>query len=273
MIQALGVEPKSVTYLSNRAAAYMSANRYEEALADSKAAEEIEPSNVKVLHRLARIYVNLGRPADSLDVFARIASLQPVTAQEKGQAESMQMHIVLAESVLREGTAGSMAIHALDQAEKGLGFGVERPRKWQLIRGEAYLKMGNVNALGEAQNVALSLLRRNNKDPEALVLRGRALYGQGDNEKALQHFREALNCDPDFRDAVKYLRLVQKLDRTKEEGNAAYKAGRFRQAVDLYSQALEVDPLNKGTNSKILQNRAQTSIKVWIELGVHSFGH
>lgn len=268
LIQALSVEPKSVTYLSNRAAAYMSANRYEEALADSKAAEEIEPSNVKVLHRLARIYVHLGRPADSLDVFAHISSIQPVTAQEKGQAESMQMHIVQAENVLREGTAGSMAIHALDQAEKGLGFGVERPRKWQLIRGEAYLKMGNVNALGEAQNVAMSLLRRNNKDPEALVLRGRALYGQGDNEKALQHFREALNCDPDFRDAVRYLRLVQKLDRTKEEGNAAFMAGRFRQAVDLYSQALEVDPLNKGTNSKILQNRAQASIKVCIDLRV-----
>lgn len=244
----------------------MSANRYEEALVDSKAAEEIEPSNVKVLHRLARIYVHLGRPADSLDCFARIASIQPVTAQEKAPAESMQMHISQAENVLREGTAGSMAIHALDQAEKGLGFGVEKPRKWQLIRGEAYLKMGNVNALGEAQNVAMSLLRRNNKDPEALVLRGRALYGQGDNEKALQHFREALNCDPDFRDAVKYLRLVQKLDRTKEEGNAAFKAGRLRQAVDLYSQALEVDPLNKGTNSKIFCNRAQTLIKVCVKV-------
>lgn len=240
----------------------MSANRYEEALADSKKAEEIEPKNVKLLHRLARIYVNLGRPADSLDVFTRISSIQPVTLQEKAQADSMQKHVTQAENVLREGTAGSMAIHALDQAERGLGFGVERPRKWQLMRGEAYLKMGHVNALGEAQTMAMALLRKNSKDPEALVLRGRALYGQGDNDKALQHFREALNCDPDFKDAVKYLRLVQKLDRMKEEGNVAFKANRFRQAVDLYGQALEVDPLNKGTNSKILQNRAAALIKV-----------
>lgn len=240
----------------------MSANRYEEALADSKAAEEIEPRNVKVLHRMARIYVNLGRPAEALEVFARISAVQPVTAQERAIADSMQKHILQAESVLREGTAGSMAIHALDQAERGLAFGVEKPRKWQLLRGEAYLKMGNVNALGEAQNIAMSLLRRNNNDPEALVLRGRALYGQGDNEKALQHFRQALNCDPDFKDAVKYLRMVQKLDRMKEEGNAAFKAGRYRRAVELYGEALEVDPLNKGTNSKILQNRAMASIKV-----------
>ena len=240
----------------------MSANRYEEALEDSKSAEGLDPSNTKVLHRLARIYVNLGRPADALEIFARISLIQPVTSQEKRQAESMQMHISQAENVLREGTAGSMAIHALDQAERGLGFGVEKPRKWQLLRGEAYLKMGNVKALGEAQNTAMALLRKNNQDPEALVLRGRVLYGQGNNEKALQHFRQALSCDPDFKDAVKYLRLVQKLDRTKELGNDAFKSGRFREAVSLYEQALEIDPQNKGTNSKILQNRAAASVKV-----------
>ena len=171
----------------------------------------------------------------------------------------MHQHIKSAEN---SGTSGSMVLYALDQAEKGLGAGVERPRKWKLMRGEAYLKMGDVNSLGEAQNVAMSLLRQNNKDPEALVLRGRALYAQGDNDKALQHFREALNCDPDFKDAVKYLRMVQKLDRMKEEGNLAFKAGKYQDAVNTYQRALEVDPLNKGTNSKILQNKAMALIKV-----------
>ncbi len=122
--------------------------------------------------------------------------------------------------------------------------------------------MGNVNSLGDAQGVAMSLLRKNRKDPEALVLRGRALYAQGENDKALQHFREALNCDPDYKDGVKYLRLVQKLERMKEEGNTAFKTGKYRRAVELYGQALEVDPNNKGINSKLHQNRAMASIKV-----------
>lgn len=240
----------------------MSANRFDEALEDSKAAEDVDPSNVKIMQRLARIYVSLGRPSDALEVFDRISAIQPVTQQEKAAAASMQSHVEQASRAVHEGTSGSMAIHALDLAERGLGIGVQKPRKWQLMRGEAYLKMGNVNALGEALNVAMSLLRKNDRDPEALVLRGRALYGQGDNDKALQHFRQALNCDPDFRDGVRYLRMVQKLDRLKEEGNTAFKAGRHQQAVDLYGQALDVDPLNKGTNSKILQNRAMASIKV-----------
>ena len=257
------MEPRSVTYLSNRAAAYMSANRFEEALEDSKTADEIEPQNPKVLHRLARIYTSLGRPSEAIDVLDRIASFQTVTQQDRSPAQSMQTDIRRAEDAVREGTTGSMAIHALNQAERGLGIGVEKPRKWQLLRAEAYLKMGNPNALGEAQNVAMSLLRKNNQDPEALVLRGRALYSQGENEKALQHFRQALSCDPDFKDGVKYLRMVQKLDRMKEEGNTAFKGARFKQAVGLYSQALEIDPNNKGTNSKILQNRAMASIKVF----------
>ena len=174
----------------------------------------------------------------------------------------MLQHIQVAEDALKNGTTGSMALHALDQADKLLGLGAPKPRKWQLMRGEAYLKMGNVNALGDAQNVAMSLLRNNNKDPEALVLRGRALYSQGDNNKAIQHFRSALECDPDYRDAVKYLRMVQKVDRLKAEGNADYKASRWQKATDKYTEALEVDPLNKGTNSKLLQNRALCRVQM-----------
>ena len=238
----------------------ISANRYQEALEDAKLADELEPGNSKVLHRIARIYTMLGRPSEALEVYAQIQP--PATAKDKAAAVAMKSHVKQAEDALREGTTGSMAIHALDLAERGLGAGVERPRKWTLMRGEAYLKMGNVNALGDAQSIAMSLLRNNNQDPEALVLRGRALYAQGENDKALQHFRKALSCDPDFKDAVKYLRMVQKLDRMKEEGNAAFKAARYKDAVNLYGQALEIDPLNKGTNSKILQNRALALVKV-----------
>lgn len=184
------------------------------------------------------------------------------SAKDMAPAKAMLQHINVAEDALKNGTTGSMTLHALDQAERLQGLGAPRPRKWQLMRGEAYLKMGSVNALGDAQNVAMNLLRNNQSDPEALVLRGRALYAQGENDKAIKHFRQALNCDPDFRDAVKYLRLVQKLDRMKEDGNKDYKSGRWQSALEKYTEALEVDPLNKGTNSKILQNRALCQIKL-----------
>lgn len=257
---AVEAQPSSATYLSNRAAAYISAGQYAAALEDCTRADDLDSNNPKILLRLARIYTSLGRPQEALDTYARIQP--PPSAKDVAPAKAMKQHIEGAEDALKNGTTGSMALHALDQADKLLGLGAPKPRKWQLMRGEAYLKMGNINSLGDAQNVAMSLLRNNQADPEALVLRGRALYAQGNNEKALQHFRQALNCDPDYKDAVKYLRMVQKLDRMKEEGNKEYKSGRWQAAVDKYSEALEIDPLNKGTNSKIMQNRALCLIKL-----------
>lgn len=238
----------------------MAANMFVDALEDCKTADELEPDNAKILHRLAKVYTALGRPQEALDVYDRIQP--PATAKDKATAQTMQKHLSTAQDSLETGTSGSMVLFALDQAEKGLGSTVQPPRKWRLMRGEAYLKMGTVNSLGDAQNVAMSLLRQNNADPDALVIRGRALYAQGENDKAIQHFRQAISCDPDFKDAVKYLRMVQKLDKTKEEGNTHFKSGRYQQAVDVYTSALEIDPSNKGTNSKILNNRAMCYSKL-----------
>lgn len=238
----------------------MAAGKYLEALEDCKRADELEPNNAKILHRLAKVYTALGQPQEALDVYDRIQP--PATVKDKGPALSMKKHLDEAQDVIKNSSSGSMALFALDQAEKGLGSTVQPPRKWRLMRAEAYLKMSTVNSLGDAQNVAMSLLRQNSADPEALVLRGRALYGQGENEKAIQHFRQAISCDPDFKDAVKYLRMVQKLDKAKEEGNNHFKYGRWQQAVDVYTPALEIDPGNKGTNSKILNNRAMAWTKL-----------
>ena len=261
--RAIATNPHNSTYPSNRSAAYMSLNLYNEALEDAKLSDSLEPGNSKVLLRLARIYTALGRPSDALSTYAQIRP--PVAAKDQVPASSMQSYIEQAENALLGGTAGSMILHALDQAERGLGSGVDKPRKWKLMRAEAYLRMGNPNALGDAQTVTISLLRSNSQDPDALVLRGRVLYAQGENEKSIQHFRQALNYDPDLKDAVRYLRMVQKLDRTKEDGNTAFKSGKFDEAVRLYGIALEVDPKNRFTNSRILQNRALASIKVRLD--------
>lgn len=249
---AITADPGNATYYSNRAAAYISANRFYEAMEDCKMADELDPNNMKILLRLGRVYTSLGRPDEALHVYDSINA----STKDKQPALTMQKHLRMAEETSRNDGSGSMVIYALNEAERGLGAGVDKPRKWQLMRAEAHLRMNSANALGEAQNVVMSLLRYNNQDPDALVLRGRILYAQGENDKAVQHFRQALNCDPDFKAAVKYLRMVQKLDRMKQEGNAAFKSGRYQEAIDIYSQALDVDPANKNTNSKILQNRA-----------------
>ncbi|KAK7736795.1 hypothetical protein SLS63_003144 [Diaporthe eres] len=252
--KAVDLQPDSATYLGNRAAAYMADGRFESALEDCKRAVDLDSNNPKILLRLARIYTNLGQPDEAMVTFQRIRP--PPSAKDMAQAKEMLQYIKSAQEGLEEGRGPSLVLHALDMAERLLGPGARKPRKWQLMRGEAYLKMGGVNSLGEAQNVATNLLRNNSQDPEALVLRARGLYGQGENDKAIKVLQMAISCDPDFRDAIKWLKIVRNLHKTKEEGNAAYKSRQWQAAIDKYTVALDVDPANKATNAKILQNRA-----------------
>ncbi|KAB5516911.1 small glutamine-rich tetratricopeptide repeat-containing protein A [Coniochaeta sp. 2T2.1] len=258
--KAVVLQPESATYLSNRAAAYMSAGKYEDALEDCRKAAALDPNNSKILLRLARIYTSLGQPEEALATFGRI---QPApSAKDTAAAREMLQHVNSAKSATRDGTSASMVLYALDRAERLLGVGALKPRKWQLMRGEALLKMGDAHALGEAQNIAMSMLRNNSLDPEGLVLRGRALYAGGDNDKAIAHFRKALSCDPDFKDAIKWLRIVQKLSRTKEEADSDLKSRRYQSAIDKYTSALDIDPANKQTNSKMLRNMATAKIQL-----------
>lgn len=256
---AITLIPESSTYLSNRAAAYMSNGQYEFAFKDCSRAADLDPQNPKILTRLARIFVSLGLPEDALVTFNRITPSP--AARDVAPAKEMLHHVRAAQDALR-GAKGSMVLHALNQAERLQGAGAAKPRKWQLMRGEAFLKMGDQTSLAEAQNIAMSLLRQNNQDPEGLVLRGRILYTMGDNSKAINFLRMALTCDPEFKDAIKWLRIIQKLDRMKEEGNKEFKAGKWEDAVRLYTDALEIDPTNRSINSKLLQNRAMCRIKL-----------
>ncbi|KAF3928851.1 hypothetical protein ABW20_dc0101690 [Dactylellina cionopaga] len=267
--KAISADPRNSTYFNNRAAAFMSNGDYQMALDDCREADRLQPGLDKTLLRMSRVLTSMGRPEEALETLNRcsqpsnhnIQSSKRLSTSDMNIPQQMLAHIKSAEASLASGS-GSMTLYALDRAEKGLGLGCEIPKKWRLMRAEANLKIGNVNSLGEAQNVVMGLLRQNAKDPDALVMRGRILYAQGENAKAAQHFQEALRCDPDFKDARIYLKRAKELDKKKEMGNDAFKRGDYENARILYSEALEVDPENKGTNAKIFQNRAMTLMKL-----------
>ena len=52
----------------------------------------------------------------------------------------------------------------------------------------------------------------------------------------------------------------------KEDGNKAYRQGNYKEALDLYTEALTIDKRNICTNSKLYCNRALMAQKVSVEL-------
>lgn len=257
---AVEASPKSATYLSNRAAAYISAQNYPLALRDCLEADSLDPKNEKIQHRLARIYTSLGRPADALEVYSKIGD--SVSARDRISAENMLENINSAKDSLENDSGGNRAAYHIEQAKKGLGAGVNVPREWRLMQIRAWLKTNTASALGDAQTACMALLRENGQDPDALALRGKIFYAQGSYEHAVKHLKLSLEMDPDSKDTVKTLRMVQRLLRLKDEGNAAFKAKKYAEAIEVYSRALEVDPKNKDINSKLLQNRGASYLNL-----------
>ena len=73
-----------------------------------------------------------------------------------------------------------------------------------------------------------------------LTLRGLVLFLGGKLPQALQHTQSALRLDPGYEPAQKLRKRVKDVEKLKEEGNVAFKAGRLNEAVDKYGEALDV---------------------------------
>jgi DnaJ family protein C protein 7 len=75
---------------------------------------------------------------------------------------------------------------------------------------------------------------------DVLAMRARVLFLTGKLPQALQHALEALRLDPGSEAAQQLRRQVKDVERLKDEGNAAFKAGRLADAVRLYTETLDV---------------------------------
>jgi hypothetical protein len=73
-----------------------------------------------------------------------------------------------------------------------------------------------------------------------LALRGLVLFLSGKLPPALQHTQSALRLDPSHTPAQQLRKRVREVERLKEEGNVAFKAGSLQEAAEKYGEALEV---------------------------------
>jgi hypothetical protein len=69
------------------------------------------------------------------------------------------------------------------------------------------------------------------------------IYNQNP-DKGKQYIREALNKDPDNITFQKAWRNVLKLEKSKKEGTDAFAANKFQDAIERFTECLELDPLN-----------------------------
>merc|ERR1711881_600048 len=110
--------------------------------------------------------------------------------------------------------------------------------------------------------MTVRILQKDSRDANAIYVRGLCFYLEDDTDKALKHFTQALQLDPDCDKAKRYRKLCKQLQQIKERGNAAFKSQKFDEAIDIYTEALAIDSTNNALNAKLYFNRALARSKI-----------
>ena len=102
-------------------------------------------------------------------------------------------------------------------------------------------------------------MRSEPNSPDVLALRGLIMFLSAKTAQALSHVQSALRLDPGHEPAQRLRKRVKDVERLKEEGNTAFKAGRLDEATERYTEALEVC---------VLSFSGAASILIWVWLPV-----
>ncbi|KDQ06644.1 hypothetical protein BOTBODRAFT_39447 [Botryobasidium botryosum FD-172 SS1] len=265
--QAIGFNSSEPNYYTNRAASYMAIKRFPDALADCQIAQNLQSPSppAKTLLRLARCHVAMGDTTAALIVVGRVLETEPANAQAlqvRRQASSIDGHLARYREA-RERKEWGMAWIALDKAiDECEG---DMKTEWRCWRIELDVARKRWDAASQAANDALRL---DSSSPDVLCLRGEVLFLTNRMPQCIQHLQSALRFDPDHKRARLGLRRARDVERVKEEGNSAFKDGKFDTAVEKYGEALEVvgqlDEEGGGgiIRAVLLSNRATAYVKI-----------
>ncbi|KIK50363.1 hypothetical protein GYMLUDRAFT_51265 [Collybiopsis luxurians FD-317 M1] len=268
--KAIEMNPLEPAFLTNRAASYMALKRFRPALDDCQQAATIQSANpsAKTLLRLARCQLALGSATPASSTLRTVLSLEPKNApaiELERKISSLENHLKTFETARGKKDWG-LARLALDRCLQGIeGEAEEVPTEWKIWKVELEMAKGNMDNANSAANDAL---RVNSNSPEVLCLRGLVLMISGKLPQALQHVQSALRFDPSHVPSQQLRKRVKDIERLKDEGNTAFKAGRLEEAVEKYSEALERigerEEEAKGgqIRATLLSNRATTLVKL-----------
>lgn len=249
--QAIELCPQCAAYHNNRSACLLMLGQPRMALQEAREAVRLDPKYVKGLLRVAKCQIVLGDVAGASSALREATALEPHNAALDTERRNL-------DAVSRLTKELDLAIEKADYrralfcAERALTVATGSSHL-RCRRAECLVYLGRYS---EAQDIVHDMMRADSMDVDAIYVRGMCLYYQDEVEKAFNHFQQVLRLAPDHQRARGVYRMAKSLKTKKEEGNLAFKKGKLPEALQLYSEALEIDPANKSTNSKLYFNRA-----------------
>ncbi|KAK9879729.1 hypothetical protein WA026_006789 [Henosepilachna vigintioctopunctata] len=248
--EAITLCPETAAYYGNRSACLMMLNRFRDALEDARKAVSLDKNFVKGYVRIAKCAVALGDlvTAESAIKYLESVNESNSVASEMRSMEKLQKYESEALKAY-ENKDFRKVVYCMDRC---LDEAPTCPR-YKITKAECLAFLGRYL---ESQEIANSILHLDKGNADAIYVRGICLFYEDNIDSAFSHFQQVLRLAPDHKKAMEIYKKAKLLKKKKEEGNEAYKNCKFQEALNLYSEALNIDPLNKKTNAKLYFNRA-----------------
>lgn len=248
---AIELCPNIAAYYGNRAACYMMLNKFADALADARQAVGLDPNMVKGYLRIAKCGIALGDLTIADQAIKKVKELELDNKTIENEVRSLEAlkqfereaHVAFEKKDYRK------VVYCMDRCLAHSATCV----RYKLTKAECLTFLGRCQ---EAQEIANSILHLDSGNADAIYVRGICLFYQDNVDKAFSHFQQVLRLAPDHKKAMDIYKRSKLLKQKKEEGNEAFKAGKFQEAYVIYTEALQVDPLNIKTNAKLYFNKA-----------------
>ncbi|XP_018008913.1 dnaJ homolog subfamily C member 7-like [Hyalella azteca] len=241
----------------NRSACNMMIYRFTDALNDAKHAVTLDNFFVEGWIRVGECHVALGDGEMALSALRRTQEIEPSNStvhQEIASAQALLTCIRESQDAATKSDYITAVFH-LDQALRYALGGLVL-----LITKAEYLTF--LGRASEAEDIVNDILVSDNNRADVLYVRGLCRYYQDNQDAAIHFFQEVLRLVPDHNKAKETYERAKLLNKKKEVGEAAFIMDDFARAYDIYSEALEIDVLNKSTNSKLYYNRATVAAKL-----------
>lgn len=238
LVSALDGKSGDAAQLFEQVSRSIKVKRYSEAINDLNAAIEADPNLSEAYLRRASILRQLCRYEEAEKSYKKFLEMKPgnsVAEKELSQLYQAKSALDTA-SILFD---SSDFTKSLDYVDKVVLVFSPACLKAKLLKVKLLVAAKDYSgAISETGYI----LKEDESNLEALLLRGRAYYYLADHDVAIRHFQAGLRSDPEHSELKKaYFGLKNLLKKTKSAEDNANK-GKLRLAVEDYKGALALDP-------------------------------
>ncbi|CAA0829744.1 DnaJ protein P58IPK homolog [Striga hermonthica] len=244
LVAAIDGKPGGDAALFERVSQSIKVKKYSEALAELNAAIEADPALSEAYWHRASVLRQLCRYEKSEESYKKFLEMKPGnTAVEKELSQLRQAQTAL-ESAINLFDSGDYS-KALEHIEKVVLVFSPACSQAKVLRVRLLIATKDYSrAISESGY----MLKENEDDLDALLLRGRAYYYLADHDVSIRHYQKGLRLDPEHSELKKaYFGLKNLLKKTKSAEDNASK-GKLRLAVEEYKSALLLDPNHTAHN-------------------------